>query len=188
MQCVESTQEIPVKLVTVAGKVSDDHTVPPSVETMMLGDAEPKSLTAWQIEALTHETAVKTPTPDGTVPGVQVRPPSVVLMATGLPKMPNPTAVQTAGRRTRDPVQAADLGWELSAGPHAYPALTEVRTESTPAAKQSAVLGHETAFRWLVPDGGFCAAQDNPPVVVPMMVDPAPMLPLFPTAMQSTAV
>ena len=95
VQCIESAQEIPVKLLTVAGNASDDHTVPPSVETIMLGEAEPKSLTAWQIEVLAQETAVKTPTPDGTVPGVQVRPPSVVLMATGLPKMPNPTAVHS---------------------------------------------------------------------------------------------
>jgi hypothetical protein len=46
VQRIESTHEIPVKLLTVAGNVSDDHTLPPSVVAMMLGDAEPKSLTA----------------------------------------------------------------------------------------------------------------------------------------------
>ena len=50
------------------------------------------------------------------------------------------------------------------------------------------MLGHETEFNRLVPGGGFWAAHDSPPFVVPMMVDPAPVLPLFPTAMQSTAV
>jgi hypothetical protein len=186
VQCVESTQEIPVKLLTVAGNVSDDHIVPPSVETMMLAAAAPESLTAWQIEMLTHETAVKMPTPDGIVPGVQVMPPSVVLIATGLRKMPNPTAVQRLVVAQEIPFNP--LTWAgTTAALHAYPALIEVRTESAPAAKQSAVLGQETAFRLLVPGGGFCATHDIPPFVVPMMVDPAPMLPLFPTAMQSTA-
>jgi hypothetical protein len=187
VQWVESTHEIPVKLLTVAGNVSDDHTVPPSVETMMLGEAEPKSLTAWQIEPLTHETAVKAPTPDGMVPGVQVRPPSVVLTATGLPKMPNPTAVQALVVAHEIPFKP--LTWAgMTTDLHAYPALTEVTTELSPAAKQFAVLGHDTAFKRLVPGGGFCVAHDKPPVVVPMMVDPAPRLPLFPTATQSTEV
>jgi hypothetical protein len=110
----------------------------------------------------------------------------VVLIATGLRKMPNPTAVQTLVVAHEIPFKP--LTWVgILAGLHAYPALTEVKTESTPTAKQSAVLGHDTAFRSLAPDGGFCVAHNNPPVVVPMMVDPAPLLPLFPRAMQSTA-
>ena len=40
------TQEIAVKSVTVSGNVWDVHVLPPSVVTMMLGDVEPKSLTA----------------------------------------------------------------------------------------------------------------------------------------------
>jgi len=62
-----------------------------------------------------------------------------------------------------------------------------VSTESTPAAKQSAVLGQETEFRPPVPLGGVWAVHDNPPVVVLMIVEPAPSLPLFPTAIQSSA-
>ena len=48
VQCIESTQEMAVKLLTVPGNVSDDHTTPPSVVTMMLGEAATgsKSLTA----------------------------------------------------------------------------------------------------------------------------------------------
>jgi hypothetical protein len=69
---------------------------------------------------------------------------------------------------------------------HAYPAFREVSTESTPAAKQSAVLGHEAEFSVLVPAGAFWAVHDKPPVIVPMIVDPAPLLPLLPTAMQSS--
>ena len=57
----------------------------------------------------------------------------------------------------------------------------------TPTAKQSAVLGHDTEFNRLVPAGGVCAVQDRPPVVVLMIVDPAPRLPVFPTATQSSA-
>ena len=38
----------------------------------------------------------------------------------------------------------------------------------------------------LVPAGGFWAVHDNPPLIVPMIVDPAPSLPLLPTAMQSS--
>jgi hypothetical protein len=57
----------------------------------------------------------------------------------------------------------------------------------TPAAKQSAVLGHDTELIRLAPTGGFCDIQDSPPVVVVMIVAPAPVLPLSPTATQSVA-
>jgi hypothetical protein len=49
------------------------------------------------------------------------------------------------------------------------------------------VLGHDTEFSRLVPVGGFCWVQFNPPVTVPMIVEPAPVLPLLPTAMQFSA-
>ncbi len=62
-----SAQEMPVKFVTVAGNVSVDQMAPSSVVTRMLGEAVPKSLTAWQTDALEHETEVNTPTPLGTV-------------------------------------------------------------------------------------------------------------------------
>jgi len=128
--------------------------------------------------------AVRVPVPDGATSCVQVDPPSVVPMTAGLPKIPNPTAVQSTV-----------VGHEIPSSPfteagtdsalHAWPAFREVRTESTPAAKQTAVLGHDTEFSVLVPEGGFCATHDNPPVTVPMMVEPAPLVPLSPTAMQS---
>jgi hypothetical protein len=50
------------------------------------------------------------------------------------------------------------------------------------------LLGHETEWSWLIPGGGVSLDQDNPPVVVTMIIDPAPGLPLFPTAMQSLAL
>ncbi len=39
-------QEIAVKSVTVSGNVSSVHVLPPSVVAIMLGNVEPKSLTA----------------------------------------------------------------------------------------------------------------------------------------------
>jgi len=61
-----------------------------------------------------------------------------------------------------------------------------MRTESTPAAKHSEVVGHDTPFRRLVPAGGLCCDQVKPPVVVVIIVDPAPLFPVFPTATQSS--
>ena len=97
MQWSESTQEMDVKLATVDGIDSGDHTLPPSVVTMMLGEPDPasKSLTARQMLMLTHEIAVSVPVPDGMVSVTHVAPPSVVPMTTGVPKIPNPTAVQS---------------------------------------------------------------------------------------------
>jgi len=47
------------------------------------------------MSGLTHEMAVSAPAPVGGVSWVQVDPPSVDPMTTGLPKMPIPTAVQS---------------------------------------------------------------------------------------------
>jgi hypothetical protein len=91
-------QEIAAKSVTVEGMGSDDQVVPPLVVTMMLGASSPelKSLTAWQVEALSQETAVSSPTPAGmAVSAVQVVPESDVPIMTGFPNIPKPTAVQT---------------------------------------------------------------------------------------------
>ena len=186
VQCWASAHETPVKSVTIPGYASDDHVPPPSEVAMMLGEDVPKSVTAVQVETVTHETDVMTPTPAGTGSGVQIAPASVVPMTTGLPKMPKPTAVQSdvvAHEIPLRPLTSAGIDCWL----HAYPSLTDARTALTPTAKQSAVLGQETEFKRLVPAGGVCAVQDNPPVVVPMMVEPAPLFPVFPTAMQSSA-
>jgi hypothetical protein len=75
-----------------------------------------------------------------------------------------------------------------TSGLHVTPALTEASTGLIPTAKQLALLGHETAFSRLAPGGGFCGNHESPPVEVPMMVEPAPVLPLLPTAMQFTAL
>src|SRR5277367_24979 len=123
--------------------------------------------------ALLHETAVSTPTPDGTVSVAQVAPALTVPMITGLPKMPNPTAVQSELVGQEIALRPLTSGG-IDCAVHAYPSLTESRTEFSPTAKQSAVLGHETEFKRLVPGGGVRDAQDNPPVVVAMIVDPAP--------------
>ncbi len=69
------------------------HDAPPLAVAMMLGAEVPKSLTARHVAVFAHETAVRMPTPIGTVSEVQVVPASTVPMTTGLPKMPNPTAV-----------------------------------------------------------------------------------------------
>jgi hypothetical protein len=83
------------------------------------------------------------PTPEGTGSELQLTPASTVPMMTGLPKMPNPTAVQSDVDAHEMPLRPAT--WEgMACGLHAYPSLTEAKTEFTPTAKQSTVLGHET--------------------------------------------
>jgi hypothetical protein len=47
------------------------------------------------------------------------------------------------------------------------------------------VLGHDAEVSWLVPSGGVCSVQLVPPLMVLMIVEPAPVFPLLPTAMQS---
>lgn len=153
---------------------------------MMLGEEVPKSLTAWHTREFTQEISVRMPTPEGTDSDVQLAPESTVPMMTGLPKIPNPTAVQAVvvGHEIAlRPLTSAGNDWAVQA----YPSLTEDRTELTPTAKQSAVVGHETEFNCPVPAGGACDVQDNPPVVVPIIIEPAPAFPVVPTAMQSSA-
>jgi hypothetical protein len=82
------------------------------------------------------------PTPEGTGSDVQVVPASVVPMMTGLPKMPNPTAMQSNVVAHEMALRPATLEG-MDCAVHAYPALTEARSEFTPTAKQSTVLGHE---------------------------------------------
>ena len=110
VQCVESAQEIPVKLLTVAGNVSDDHAVPPSVETMMLGEAEPKSLTAWQIEVLDTRDSGQDADSGWDSSGRPSQ--AAVGGAHGdrTPKDAESDGRAVAGCRTRDPVQSAHLG------------------------------------------------------------------------------
>jgi hypothetical protein len=153
---------------------------------MMLGGAVPTSLTAWHTATLLHETAVNGPTPEGSGSATQVVPALTVPMMMGVRKMLNPTAVQSeaVGHEIALRPSTAD---GIDCAVHAYPPLTEARTEFTPTAKQSKVLGHEAEFSELVPAGGFCDVQDKPPVVVDMIVEPAAGLPLSPTAMQSSA-
>ena len=93
------------------------------------------------------------PTPEGTGSEVQVAPALIVPMMTGLPKMPNPTAVQFDVVTHEMPLRPATLAG-IVCGLHAYPSLSEASTVLTPTAKQSAVLGHDTELRRLVPDGG----------------------------------
>jgi hypothetical protein len=108
-------------------------------------------------------------------------------MMTGLPKMPNPTAVQFDVVTHEMPLRPATLAG-IVCGLHAYPSLSEASTVLTPAAKQSNLLGHETELSRPVPFGGVCVDHDSPPVVVAMIVEPDPLLPVLPTAMQSSAV
>lgn len=128
---------------------------------------------------------MRSPTPAGTaVSAVQVVPESVVPMMTGLPKMPNPTAVQSdvVGHEIPlRPLTTEGIGSLFQA----WPALDDASTELTPAAKHSAVLGHDAEVSWLVPSGGVCSVQLVPPLMVLMIVEPAPVFPLLPTAMQS---
>jgi hypothetical protein len=62
----------------------------------------------------------------------------------------------------------------------------EWRTVFTPAAKQTAVVGHDAERRRLVPAGGGSSVQERPPEAVLIMVEPAPVLPLLPTATHSS--
>ena len=110
---------------------------------MMLGEEVPKSLTAWHTVVLAHETAVRMPTPEGTGSEVQVAPALTVPMMTGLPKMPNPTAMQSESLAHEMALRPA-TSEGIDCAVQAYPSLTEARTVFTPTAKQSAVLGHET--------------------------------------------
>jgi len=106
------------------------------------------------MDALTHEAPVNTPTPAGIVSAVQVRPPSVVAITTGLPKMPNPTAVQS--ELVAHEIPFSPLTWVgMPSGVHAYPAFDETWTVLIPTEKQLALLGHEIAFNPLAPGGGF---------------------------------
>jgi hypothetical protein len=61
----------------------------------MLGVLPFRSLTAWQMVVLTHDTPVSAPTPAGTVSFDHVPPPLVVPIMAGEANIPNPTAVQT---------------------------------------------------------------------------------------------
>lgn len=69
---------------------------------------------------------------------------------------------------------------------HAYPASEEKSAVFTPTAKQIAVVGQETDEIRLVPAGGTWFVQDSPPDDVLMIVDPAPLFPVLPTATQSS--
>jgi hypothetical protein len=56
---------MPVKSVTTPGNVSTAHVWPPLAVAMIFGGDPLPPLAAWQIAELTHETAVKMPTPAG---------------------------------------------------------------------------------------------------------------------------
>jgi hypothetical protein len=96
VQCIVSTHAIAVKSLTVVGASSIVHEAPPFVVPMMLGEFGPEAelLTDWHAEMLEHETAVRRPTPVGIGSIAQLDPPFTVPINSGLPKMPNPTAVQ----------------------------------------------------------------------------------------------
>lgn len=136
---------------------------------------------------LGHDTPVSVPTPDGTDSAAHRVPPSVVPTITPVPKSPNPTAVHTdveAQEIASRPIAAdGDCCWV-----QACPALSEAKIPPTPTAKQSALLGHETPFSGPDPLGGLDAVHCTPPVVVLMIVEPAPVLPVLPTATQARAL
>ncbi|HUE06078.1 MAG TPA: hypothetical protein VMP41_01545 [Acidimicrobiales bacterium] len=97
VQCIVSAQAMAVKSLTVVGASSTVHEAPPFVVPMMLGEFGPEAdlLTAWHAEMLEHEMAVRRPTPVGIGSVSQLDPPLTVPINSGLPKMPNPTALQT---------------------------------------------------------------------------------------------
>jgi hypothetical protein len=101
-----------------------------------------------------------------------------------LPKFPKPTAMQVVALTQEMPFRPLTvLG--MTSALHEKPELRELTTPSTPTAKQVAVVGHETELSLLKPAGGISFVQVLPASVVAIIVDPAPMLPLLPTAMQS---
>jgi len=111
MQLRTLEHEMALKLVTVAGMDSVDHELPPSIVTRMLGDPvlASKSLTAWQVVALTQETADRAPTPAGSAWLAHETPASELPMITGLEKMPKPTAVHCDGDTHETPVRPLTL-------------------------------------------------------------------------------
>jgi hypothetical protein len=56
--------------------------------------------------------------------------------------------------------------------------------ESTPTAKQSTVVGHETEDSRPIPEGGDSLDQDESPDEIAIIVAPVPVLPLLPTPTQ----
>jgi hypothetical protein len=95
------------------------------------------------VDSLAQETPVRAPTFAGTGWFDQVTPAFVVLMMTGLEKMPNPTAVHAVGETHEMPVRPltlAGMDWLVQV----RPTLVVCKTVSTPAAKQSEVIGQET--------------------------------------------
>jgi hypothetical protein len=101
------------------------------------------------------------------------------------PNMPNPTAMQlvVVGHEIPfKPLTALGIATLF----HSKPALDETTTVSIPAAKQTAVVGQSTELSPPVPVGGASFHQLPPPLVVSMIVEPAPLFPSFPIAMQST--
>ncbi len=66
----------------------------------------------------------------------------VLLMMTGLRKMPKPTAVQSEVVGHEMPLSPLTSGG-MASRVHAYPALNEAKMVLTPAARHSALLGHE---------------------------------------------
>ena len=100
---------------------------------MMLGDPDPNLLTAWHISDVTQSTALKMPTPAGTVSVVQSVPPLDVPMIIGVQKMPKPTAVQSEDVGQEMPLSPlTPAGIELAC--HVRPAFWLTRIEFQPMA------------------------------------------------------
>ncbi len=176
--------EIPVKPPAISGVLSRDQVLPPLLVLMMLGLPLKISLTAWHVDEVVHEIPVSEPTPGGVLSVTQCWPPSVVRIMIGPAKLPNPTAKQSTTDGHEIPVRpltSEGTGREVQENPW----FVDARIESTPTAKQSSEDGHETELIWFVPWGGVWELQEDPEFVVVMIVDPAPRLPLSPTATQS---
>jgi hypothetical protein len=99
--------------------------------------------------------------------------------------MPNPTAKQSVGVGQEIPFKPLTTSGRFSVL-QAKPALSETTRLLVPAAKQTAVLVQATDLNAPVPIGGDLFDQESPPLVVVMIVEPAPLFPVLPTALQST--
>jgi hypothetical protein len=108
-------------------------------------------------------------------------------MITGLEKTLKPTAVHCEGDTHEIPVRPLTLdgiAWDDQVRPTFVPR----RTALVATAKQTLVMGHEAECTCPIPKGVDSEDQAKPPVVVAMIGDPAPVLPLSPTLTQSFAL
>jgi hypothetical protein len=144
--------------------------------------------TAMQVESLVHEMAFRLVTPEGTVCGVHVVPPSVVArMAASGPDVDRPVATHAFALVQDIPVTFVTVVGSISVVHIPPPSVVTMMLGEFPVKSLTAqhidVLTQETLVRLRTPDGTDSDVHIAPPSVVPMTEG----LPKYenPTAVQS---